>query len=82
VVQTPEQQSARWHRLIDEGLPAATIDARERLGNDDAVQAEFHRVAVKLDEVLNGEPNDVAALVLHATLVSLCEKAVDLPEVN
>ena len=82
MVETPEQQSARWHRLIDHGLPAATQAARERLGSDEAVEAEFRRVAAKLDGVLNGEHNDVVTLLFHSTLISLLEKGIDLPAVH
>lgn len=82
MVATPETDRERWARLIDDGLTLAAQAAVDRLGDQAAVETDFQRVARRLDDAMNGEPNDIATLVLHASLISLLEKSVERPAVN
>jgi len=75
VVATPNDQRAKWDALISKGMDAATGAALERLKTEEAVGAEFDRVMVKVSTAVQGEQNDIAALVLHAALVAILDTA-------
>lgn len=82
MVDAPETEYARLAKLIDEGIPQATQAAVQRLGGAEQVEAEYYRVAAKLDAAMNGEPSDVAAIVLHSALVNIFRKCVEPERVH